>query len=165
MQRTYAKYVPFTAGRSSSRSRPLESSDSSKLTLKNSLLDTWKIDFQVLTGWCNYLGKLDVITTLASAPDCWTESSAPSVQLWITQCAIRSEAREYCRAWWQIWRQHSKELGKLFDLCKLVIASSAECFENLHTLYERVDFRFITEFHLGNSPCRRAEFQRRLIFS
>lgn len=37
--------MPFAAGRNSSRSRPLESSERSKLTLKNSLLDTWKIDF------------------------------------------------------------------------------------------------------------------------
>lgn len=36
--------MPLAAGRNSSRSRPLESSERSKLTLKNSLLDTWKID-------------------------------------------------------------------------------------------------------------------------
>lgn len=54
--------MPFAAGRNSSRSRPLESSERSKLTLKNSLLDTWKIDSNVLIRW---LFRRDLFATIA----------------------------------------------------------------------------------------------------
>lgn len=40
---THARYVPFVAGRNSSRSMVHVSSPTSKLMLKYSLLDTWKI--------------------------------------------------------------------------------------------------------------------------